>query len=162
MKQLKAFMRKEFLEQLRTGRLLILVLLFSLFGIMNPTIAKLTPWLMEQIAKNGMMITGMEINALTSWTQFFKNSSVILIIFLVMFCSILTAEYQKGTLIPVITKGINRWKVLCAKLAVMTSVWTIGYFLSFGITFGCNSCFWDNSIAQNLGFAVFGYYLTGF
>ena len=47
MKQLAAFTQKEFLELFRTGRFLILAIIFLLFGIMNPAIAKLTPWMME-------------------------------------------------------------------------------------------------------------------
>ena len=40
MRSLIAFIKKEFTEQLRSGRLIILGLLFVLFGIMNPAIAK--------------------------------------------------------------------------------------------------------------------------
>ena len=43
MKSLLAFMKKEYLEAARTGKIVILILLFVLFGIMNPAIAKLTP-----------------------------------------------------------------------------------------------------------------------
>ena len=49
MKSLLAIMKKEYLATVRTGKIVILVLLFVLFGIMNPAIAKLTPWLMESI-----------------------------------------------------------------------------------------------------------------
>ena len=79
MKSLFAFVKKECLEQIRTGRLTITLALFVLLGIMNPAIAKLTPWLMEtmadSLAEAGMTITEVEINALTSWTQFYKNVS---------------------------------------------------------------------------------------
>lgn len=165
MKQLTAFMKKEFLEQLRTGKIMILTILFCLFGIMNPAIAKITPWLFElmseQLAESGMIITGIEVNALTSWIQFFKNMPILLIVFIVMFSGILTVEYQKGTLVNVITKGLKRWKVLTSKLVVMVVFWTVGCLITFGITYGYNAYFWDNSIAQNLLFAVFGYYLIG-
>ena len=50
MKALIAFLKKELLEQLRTGRLMLLSILFVLFGIMNPAVAKLTPWLLEVMA----------------------------------------------------------------------------------------------------------------
>lgn len=36
-------MKKEWMEQVRSGRLLILVIIFILLGIMNPAVAKLTP-----------------------------------------------------------------------------------------------------------------------
>lgn len=165
MNQLTAFLKKELLEQLRRGRLMILGILFCLFGIMNPATAKMLPWLLEmmseQLAENGMLLTEPEVNALTSWTQFFKNMPVLLIIFIVMFSGILTAEYQKGTLINVITKGMKRWKILLSKLLIVSVFWTVGYLITFGITYGYNEYFWDNSIVQNLPAAVLGYYLVG-
>ena len=113
MRQLKAFIKKELLEQLRGGRAVILGILFCLFGIMNPATAKMLPWLLaimsEQLAESGMHITEIEVDAMTSWTQFFKNMPMLLIVFIVMFSGIMTAEYQKGTLINVITKGLKRW-----------------------------------------------------
>lgn len=165
MKQLTAFIKKEFLEQIRGGRLMILGTLFCLFGILNPATAKMLPWLLEimsgQLAESGMFIMEIEVDALTSWTQFFKNMPVLLIVFLVMFSGILTTEYQKGTLTNVITKGLKRWKILISKLLVMSVLWTAGYLTSFGITYGYNMYFWDNRIAQNLLFAALGYYLVG-
>ena len=47
---MKAFMKKEWMEWNRTGRALILLLVFALFGIMNPAFAKLTPWMMEMLS----------------------------------------------------------------------------------------------------------------
>lgn len=165
MKQLTAFIKKEFSEQIRGGRFMILGILFCLFGIMNPATAKMLPWLLEvmseQLADNGMLITGIEVDALTSWTQFFKNMPVLLIAFIVIFSGILTAEYQKGTLINVITKGLKRWKILVSKLLIMFVGWTAGYLITFGITYGYNAYFWDNHIVRNLLFAALGYYLVG-
>ena len=43
MRQLSAFINKECMELIRTGKFFILMLLFILFGVMNPAIAKLPP-----------------------------------------------------------------------------------------------------------------------
>lgn len=165
MRQFHAFARKELLEQLRSGKLLLCAILFCLFGIMNPAAAKLTPWLMEvmseQLAESGMAVTAVEVTALTSWTQFFKNMPLALIVFLILSSTILTAEYQRGTLINVVTKGMKRWKVFLAKMGVMASVWTFGCLLSYLITYAYNAYFWDNSVAKNVAFAVFCFYLLG-
>ena len=68
---------------------------------MNPAIAKLTPWMMESmadsIAETGLVVTAVEVDAMTSWTQFYKNAPMALIVFLLMFAGILTSEYQSGT-----------------------------------------------------------------
>lgn len=165
MKQFAAFTKKEILEQLRTGRLLVLIIIFCLFGIMNPAIAKMTPWMMEmmseQLAESGMAVTVVDVDALTSWTQFFKNMPMALIVFLILFSGIFTTEYQKGTLINVVTKGMKRWKIFASKMSVMMIIWTLGCLICYGITFGYNAYFWDNSVAHNVFFAAVCFYLFG-
>lgn len=77
MKSFIAFLKKEVFECIRSGELTFFCILFLIFGIMNPAIAKLTPWMLEtlsdSLAEQGMMVTEVTVNALTSWTQFFKN-----------------------------------------------------------------------------------------
>jgi ABC-2 type transport system permease protein len=165
MKTFCAFFRKEWTEQLRTGRVTIFSILFILFGIMNPALAKLTPWMMQlfsdELAKSGMTVKNVEITALTSWTQFYKNIPMVLIVFVLLTCGSFTAEYQKGTLILVLTKGLSRVKVLAAKAFMTFLLWTAGFFLCYFITYGYTAYFWDNSIAQHLLFGAFCYYLFG-
>ena len=151
---MKAFLKKEWMELCRTGRLLVLLLIFTLFGIMNPALAKLTPWLMETVSESladtGLAVTAVTIDAMTSWAQFYKNIPIGLIIFIVISSGSFTEEYQKGTLIPVVTKGLSRRKIVLAKAIMMVAVWTALHLLCFGITYGYNAYFWDNSIARQL------------
>ena len=158
MKPFLAFTRKELLAQFRTGKVTILGILFVLFGIMNPAIAKLTPWLMEMmadsLAESGMIITDITVTAMDSWVQFFKNIPMALIVFVLMQSSIFTREYQTGTLVLSLTKGLPRSTVLIAKTVVLTLFWSAGYWLCFAITYGYNAYFWDNAIAQNLLFSA--------
>lgn len=160
-----AFLKKEFLEQLRSGKMMFLGILFVLFGIMNPATAKLTPWLLElmadSMAEGGMAITVGEITAMDSWVQFFKNMPMALIAFVLMEGSIFTKEYQSGTLLLSLTKGFARYKVVATKALVLTALWSLGYWLCFGITYGYNAYFWDNSVAQNLLFSVLCWWLFG-
>ncbi len=154
MRAFTAFLKKELLECIRSGKILILGILFVVFGIMNPAIAKLTPWLFEllseDLAENGMAVTQVSVDALTSWTQFFKNIPMALIAFLLIMGGIFTREYETGTLVLLLTKGLSRYKVILAKGAVMMLLWTAGYWVCFGITYGYNAYFWDNSIAEQL------------
>ena len=158
MKPLLAFIKKEYLEAARTGKITILALLSVLFGIMNPAIAKMTPWIMEMLsdtlAEDGLIFTDIQVDALTSWTQFFKNLPVALIAFVLIFSDIFTKEYKSGTLLLVLTKGLSRYKVVLAKTALLLSLWTVGYGIYFAITYGYNAYFWDNGIANNLFFSV--------
>ena len=154
MRSFIAFLKKEFLESWRTRKLLVLAILFVVFGIMNPAVAKLTPWMMEtlseDLAESGMTITAVAVDALTSWTQFFKNIPMALIVFVCLYGGIFAREYSKETLILILTKGMERYKILFAKTLLLLSLWTAGYWLCFGITYGCNAYFWDNSIVQSL------------
>ena len=154
MKSLLAFMKKEYLETARTGKIIILILLFVLFGIMNPAIAKLTPWMMEMMsdamAESGLIVTNIQVDAMTSWTQFFKNIPMALIAFVLIFSDIFTKEYKSGTLLLVLTKGLSRYKVVLAKTLLLLSLWTFGYGICFAVTYGYNAYFWDNGIADNL------------
>ncbi len=163
MKSLLALMKKEYLEVARTGKLIILILLFVLFGIMNPAIAKLTPWIMEIVsdtmADSGLIVTNIEVDALTSWAQFFKNIPIALIVYVLIFCDIFTKEYKSGILLLVLTKGLSRYKIVLSKTILLLSLWTVGYGICFSITYGYNAYFWDNSIANNLFFSVFIWWL---
>lgn len=162
---MKAFLRKEWMEWSRTGRFLILLLVFVLFGIMNPALAKLTPWLMEilteSLADTGLAVTSVEVDAMTSWTQFYKNIPMGLIIFVLLCSGNFIAEYEKGTLIPVVTKGLSRRKIVAAKAIFLYGSWTACYLLCASITYGYNAYFWDNRIAENLFFAVTCTWLFG-
>ncbi len=159
------FMKKELLDACRSGRMLLLGILFVLFGIMNPAIAKLTPWmaslLADQLAEAGMYVGEVVIDARASWTQFFKNIPLALILYLLVCASIFTKEYQSGTLVLLLTKGLKRRQVVAAKAAVLLLGWSVGYLLCFGITYGYNAYFWDNAIMEHLAAAVFAWWLFG-
>lgn len=165
MRAFLAFMKKEWMEQLRSSRLIILTIIFVMFGIMNPAIAKLTPWLFEVMAESleesGMVVTTVEVDAMTSWVQFFKNVPMALIVFVLMQSNIFTKEYQSGTLVLALTKGLHRYKVVLSKAAVLILMWTLFYWMHFGITYVYNDYFWDNSIAKNLLFSVTCWWIFG-
>lgn len=165
MKSLIAFTKKEFLEQIRSGKLMLLLILFVMFGIMNPAIAKLTPWLFEMmsdsLAQSGMIVTEIKVSAMDSWVQFFKNVPMGLIAFVLIESSIFTKEYQTGTLVLAITKGLARYKVVIAKTLLLFALWTVYYWIHVGITYGYNAYFWDNAVANSLGFSVVCWWLFG-
>ena len=102
MKTFIVFLKKEILEQIRTKKLMILGLLFIFFGILNPLTAKMTPWLLEVLSESmessGINITIVEITALDSWVQFFKNIPMLLIIFILMQSNVFSKEYQNQIL----------------------------------------------------------------
>lgn len=64
-------------------------------------------------------------------------------------------------LIPVVTKGLTRRKILAAKAVMLTGMWTVLYFLCYGITYGYNAWFWDNSITAFPLFEAVCYWFFG-
>lgn len=165
MKALIAFFKKEMTDQLRTGKLLILGLVFSLLGILNPATAKLMPWLFETLsetlAESGMTVTVTTVTAMDSWVQFFKNIPMALIVFVLLEGGIFTGEYRTGTLTLSLTKGLHRYKVVLSKSVSLILLWTLGYWLCFWITYAYNAYFWDNSAAHSLGFAATAWWVFG-
>ena len=165
MTALLTFMKKDLSEQVRSGKLLLLLIIFTLFGIMNPAIAKMTPWLLEvmseSLEQSGMTIAPVNVTAMDSWVQFFKNIPMALIVFALMQGGALTGEYKSGTLILSLTKGLERYKVVVSKSCLLLGLWSVLYWMCFGITYLYNAYFWDNSIAKNLGFSAICWWIFG-
>ena len=165
MKGFIAFFKKEIKELIRTKRLMILLGIFILVGIMNPAIAKLTPLLFEKMsdefASQGITLSAIKVSAVDSWSQFAKNAPTVLIVTLIMFSGIYTSEYSKGTLIPLLTKGLSRSSVVLSKLTVMLLTWSIGIWLCYVITYFYSDFYWDNSVVKELFFAAFCWWLFG-
>lgn len=165
MNQFLGFGQKEFLELTRTGKLLLLLLISALFGIMNPLIAKLTPWLIssmsDQLSEAGMQVNQISVDAFTSWTQFYKNIPLLLLIFAVVLSGSLTGEYQKGALAVLLTKGLRRPVVILTKFSASALLWTLGFWSCFGITYFYNSLFWTNAPVSHLFFSAFCIYVFG-
>ena len=165
MKSLLAFIKKEMMEQRRSRKGLILGVLLILLGIMSPAIAKMTPWLMEMMADtlagSGLVFTSVSVSATDSWTQFFKNMPIGLIAFVLIESSIFTREYQTGTLVLSLTKGLERYKVVAAKTVVLAFLWTVSYWLCAGITYGYTAFFWENAVAQHLLFSLICWWAFG-
>lgn len=165
MKSFIAFVKKDLVGSLRIGKIYIIAGIFLLFGIMNPVIAKLTPFIMdlfaESLEETGMTLVQVEVNALTSWAQYYKNISMLLIAFVCICSDAFTGEYGKGTLILILTKGISRYKIVLSKTIVMILMWSVGYLLYYVSTYLGTAIFWDNSTVPNIEFAAFCWWVLG-
>ncbi len=160
-----AFWQKEWRETMRSGKGLILLIMFALFGLMNPAIAKLTPLLFDllsdSLANTGMVIEKVDITALQSWEQFFKNIPMALIAFVLLTGGSLVKEAESGTLMTVLTRGFARYKLILCKTLHQLILWSMSYWLCFVITYGYNTVYWDNSTVPHLLSAVIGWWIFG-
>ena len=165
MRVFPAVIKKEIIEQARTGKLAVLAAVFVLLGVMNAAVAKATPWLLslmaDSMAGSGLTFTAVPVTALDAWTQFFKNMPVGLIVFVLLESGILTREVQTGTLLLSLTKGLSRGQAVSAKTAVLAALWTVCFWLCFGITYGYSAFYWDNAAAQNLLFSGLCWWVFG-
>ncbi len=163
MKAYLAFVKKEFCEQARTYKLLVLGMVFLILGMMNPLTAKFTPQLLSELMPEGMRIEIAEPTIMDSWMQFFKNVTQMgLIVVVIMFSGAMAGELSRGTLIPILTKGMSRKKVIWAKFTALSATWTLSYVISFAVTYLYNSYFWSESVDMGaLLIAVGGVWLFG-
>lgn len=162
MKSFLAFTEKEFIESVRTYKLLIMGAVFLLFGMMNPITAKITPQLLDTLMPEGMKITLPEPTAMDSWAQFFKNVPQMgLIVLVILFSGIMANEFSRGTLINILTKGPSRSVVILSKFTMAVTLWTASYALCFGVTYAYTEYFWKDSAIPNILFSVFCLWLFG-
>lgn len=163
MKAYGAFTRKEFLEAFRTYKILILGIIFFVFGMMSPLAAKFLPELVENFMPEGMAMTVPEPTAMDAWSQFFKNISQIgLFVIAILFSGLMASEYAKGTLTNMLTKGLSRHTVVFSKLTMAVLLWTGAYALCFGVSLIYTIYFWGGHvIIGSLWAAVFGLWLFG-
>lgn len=156
-----AFTKKEFMESVRTWRLLILGLVFLLLGIMNPFSAKIMPELLSSMMPDGMSVTISEPSAMDSWLQFFKNVPQIgLIVTVLLFSPLLPKEIGSGTLINMLTKGLSRSSVILAKFTGAAVTFSAVYLLCFGVSYAYTSYYWKETVSQ-LSLAVFALWFFG-
>lgn len=156
------FLKKEIFEYTKTYKLLIMLVVFAIFGITNPLIAKLLPEILGSLATDGVIITLPEPTAYDAWEQFFKNATQMgLIVTVIIFSGVLSSELSKGTLINLLTKGLSRTAVILSKYTCMVLVWTASIALCFGLTYGYTMYLFPENETSNLLFSVFCLWLFG-
>lgn len=136
MRELKAFIIKEWREAVSSYRVTILVVLFVLFGIVSVFTAKYTPEMISYLISEEFANAIPTPSLTDAWLQFYKNIGQIgIIVSVILFSGTLTREYSHGTLTLLVTKGLKRWKVLVAKYFMNIAVFTLAYLLGMIVTF---------------------------
>lgn len=157
-----AFTKKEFLEQLRTFKWLIMFAVFFLFGMMSPLLAKLMPVIFAGMKIEGMEIVIPEPTVLDAYIQFFKNLTQMgILALLLVFGGTLSNELMRGTLINILAKGLPRHTVILAKYFASVALWTTGYLLSVVTAYGYTLYLFEDAVAKNLSFSFFCLWLFG-
>lgn len=151
-----AFTKKELLESVRTYKLFIMLIVFFVFGIMSPLLAKVMPEILTAAMPERITVALAEPAAIDAWEQFFKNiSQVCLIVTIIIFSGTLSSELSKGTLVNLLTKGLSRKTVILSKFTSMFIIWTISYALAFITAWGYTMYLFSGAEIANLLFSIF-------
>lgn len=156
-----AFLKKEFAENRKNYRFLILFAVFLIFGITSAFLAKFTPEILSTLAEDMQM--NVEPVALDAWKQFYKNiSGVGFSAFIILFGSCLSGEYSKSTLVLLVTKGLARPAVILSKYTVAAVLMTVSYWVSFFATYGYTAYLWPDVSLSYVLLAAFFLWVIGF
>jgi ABC-2 type transport system permease protein len=162
MKGFYAFTKKEFTEQLRSYKALILTAVLFLFGMMSPLLAKLLPDIFGGINIEGMTLTIPEPTALDAYTQFFKNVGQLgFIALLLIFSGLLSQDVTKGTLVVLLAKGLSRPAVIFSKFFSALVIWTAGYALAAAAAYGYTAYLFGSGALPNLFYSMLLLWLFG-
>lgn len=156
-----AFVKKEFTENMKNHRFLILFAVFLIFSIMSAFLAKFTPEILSALTVDMKMTS--EPVALDAWKQFYKNiSGVGFSAFIILFGSCMSNEYSKGTLILMVTKGLSRKAVILAKYTAAAVLMTISYWSGYATTYGYTVFLWNDTNLSNAALAAVSLWIAGF
>src|SRR5690606_21638030 len=116
-----AALRKEWLEQWRTSRLLIAAVVLTAFGFSAPLLAYFTPALIAMLpeaeALAGLIPPPTVGDAVAQYVENLSQFGTLLALLLTM--GVVAQEKEKGTAALVLSKPLPRWAFLLAKLAAL-------------------------------------------
>ncbi|MFD2728250.1 ABC transporter permease [Enterococcus camelliae] len=162
MRQLLVFTRKEWVESWRTTKGLILVSLFFFFGVLSPLTAKFTPELLQLVTDSKMTISVPKPTSVDSWVQFYKNVNQLgLLVFCLLYHQCVSGELMKGTLIPFVTKGLQREVIVLAKWLNMFIQWTLSLVCCFAVTYGYTRFYFPDNASPHVLKGVLALWLFG-
>ncbi len=163
MRSFLIFTGKEFTEHIRSKRLLILGLVFILFGIMSPAAAKFMPEILKMAGNDtGVIIQMNPPTVLDSYLQFFKNmNSIAVIVLLLVFAGLVVDEKAKGTASILLTKNLSRPAFVLAKYTASAALWTITYSVAALVCQGYTLWLFPSESAGQLLISFAAYWLYG-
>lgn len=129
---MRTALAKEWLEQRRTHRLLIVSVIFVLFGLLSPLLAKFTPEIIKMIPGGeqiSLLIPPPSI--MDSVAQYVKNLTQFgLLLAVLMGMGMVSQEKDKGTAAIMLAKPLSRTDFILAKAAALGITFLIGTILA--------------------------------
>ena len=163
------FLKKELVEAAKTYKLIVLGAVFLIFGLMSPLFAKMMPEIMKWAMASDPATAGIDLSslftdpkALDAWAQFYNNIGQIgLIVLVIVFSGMLSAEISRGTLTIILTKGLTRCSAILAKFSSAVLVWTVCLSAAFFTSWGYTVYFFPGESLPHIGYAIFILWVYG-
>lgn len=148
MSQMVPLFKKELIESWRNFKFAAIVIVFAIIGILSPFTALILPDILGIVMDDsGVTVEIPESTSLDSYMQFFSNMNQMgLVIFVIVFGSILTHEFTRNTLVNLVTKGLKRTYVIVVKASFLMLVWTVGYVISALVAYAYTIYYWDEPV----------------
>lgn len=128
---MRAMLKKEFLEIVRTKKLTILIIVLLFVAVSSPIIAKLIPTIFSNIDLQGLALQIPEPTWRDAIDQFVKNlSQIALVVIVFMFAGTLAEEKNKKTLEIILTKPVARSSFVLAKFVASIASLSLVYLLT--------------------------------
>ncbi|MFZ7133248.1 MAG: ABC transporter permease [Eubacteriales bacterium] len=130
MKSIITFTMKEIVESVKTFKFIIIGFVFVFFGVSSPIMAKYLPQIIGTFDAN---LAGVipEPQIMDAYAQFFKNiGQIAFIIMIIIFSGIVAQEKNKGTLVMILSKKINRSIIIISKFAASAIIFSMCYLLA--------------------------------
>jgi len=123
---------KEWLEQRRTYRLLIVCVVFVLFGLLSPLLAKFMPEIFKMVPGAEQIATVIPPPTVAdAVTQYLKNLTQFgLVLAVLMGMGMVSQEKDKGTAAMLLAKPLSRTAFILAKPAALALSFLIGLTLA--------------------------------
>jgi ABC-2 type transport system permease protein len=118
--------RKEWLELLRSHRLLVVVIVLVFFGLTSPLLAKFTPELIKLIPSGGISIQMPPPTVMDAIGQYIKNMAQFgIILALLLTMGAIAQEKDKGTAAMILVKPLPRGAFLGAKFLGLAAMFAL-------------------------------------
>jgi len=118
--------RKEWLELIRSYRLLVVAIMLVFFGLTSPFLAKFTPELMTLIPTGEITISMPPATVMTAIGQYIKNMAQFgIILGLLLTMGSVAQEKDKGTAAMMLVKPLPRGAFLGAKFLSLATMFAI-------------------------------------
>lgn len=128
---------KELLYQWRTSRVIIVLVVFGLFGLTSPVLAYFTPEIVKSIPGAEQFSSLIPAPTMAdAYLQYIKNLSQFGFILAVLLgMGSVAGEKESGTAVMVLSKPLPRWAFLLSKFAAQVLVY-LGAFIIAGVGAG--------------------------